>query len=109
MALLIVVMVVFCLVDLVATASSYAVITLASRQASFKAATADSIDSALFEMQNAVSGLADSGLGRFAHLRPVGGYNGSGADLYINVTQVSTGTTTQIGPNVGIPRPPGSK
>jgi len=109
MALLILVTVVFCLVDLVATASSYAVITLASRQASFKAATADSIDSALFEMQTAVSGLADSGLGRFAHLRPVGGYNGSGADLYINVTQVSTGTTSQIGPNVGIPRPPGSK
>ncbi|MBI2811866.1 MAG: hypothetical protein HYX67_13700 [Candidatus Melainabacteria bacterium] len=73
MALLIVVMVVFCLIDLVATASSYAVITLASRHASFKAATADSIDSALFEMQNAVSGLADSGLGRFAHMRPVGG------------------------------------
>ena len=109
LALLIVVMVVFCLIDLVATASSYAVITLASRQASFKAATADSIDSALFEMQNAVKDLANSGLGRFAHLKPVGGYNGSGADLYINVTQVSTGNTSQIGPNVGIPRPPGSK
>lgn len=109
LALLIVVMVVFCLIDLVATASSYAVIQLASRQASFKAATAENLDSALFEMQNAVNGLADSGLGRFAHLKPVGGYNGCGADLYINVTQVSTGTTTQIGPNKGIPRPPGSK
>ncbi|MBS1957521.1 MAG: hypothetical protein JST89_25265 [Cyanobacteria bacterium SZAS-4] len=109
LALLIVVMVVFALIDLVATASSYAVIHLASRQASFKAATAENIDSALFEMQNAVNGLADSGLGRFAHLKPVGGYNGCGADLFINVTQVSTGTTTQIGPNKGIPRPPGSK
>lgn len=109
LALMVVVMVVFCLVDLVATASSYAVIALASRQASFKAATAQSIDQALYEMSQAVSGLSTSGLGRFAHLKPVGGYNGSGADLFINVTQVATGNTTQIGPNVGIPRPPGAK
>lgn len=108
-ALLVIVMVVFCLIDLVATTSSYAAITLASRQASFKAATADSIDSALFEMQNAVTGLADSGFGRFAHLKPVGGYNGCGADLFINVTQIATGSTSVIGPNLGIQRPPGSK
>lgn len=106
---MVIVIIVFCLVDLVATASSYAVIATTSRQASFKAATAENIDSALYEMTQAVNGLADSGLGKFAHLKPVGGYNNSGADLFINVTHVATGTTSQIGPNRGIPRPAGAK
>ena len=103
------VLVVFFWLDLFALATGYAVIALASRQASFKAATADNVVVALNDMQAATNNLAQSGLGQFAHLKPVAGYNNSGADLFINVTQVSTGATSIIGPNKGIPRPAGAK
>lgn len=101
----VVVLVAFFLIDLLAMITGYSVITLASRQASFKTATADNLADALSEMQIVTASFALSGLGKFARLKAVGGYNNSGADLFINATQVSTGTTTQIGPNLGIPRP----
>lgn len=99
------VLVVFFLLDLISLVSGCAVLHLASRQASFKAATADNLPVALAEMQSITSSMAQSGLGKFARLQPIGGFNNSGTDLFINVTSVSTGATTQIGPNTGIPRP----
>lgn len=101
----VIVLVVFFLLDLLAMMTGYAVVQLAGRQASFKAATADNLSAALFDMQNTTANLTQSGLGTFARMKPVGGYNNSGADLFINATSVATGATTQIGPNVGIPRP----
>lgn len=99
------VLVVFFLIDLIALVTGYAILHLASRQASFKAATADNLPVALAEMQSITSQIAQSGFGKFARLRPIGGFNNSGTELFINVTSVSTGATTQIGPNSGIPRP----
>lgn len=101
----VIVLVVFFLLDLLSVLTGYAVIQLTGRQASFKAATADSLSTALFDVESTTGNMTQSGLGRFARMKPVGGYNNSGADLFINATKVATGTTTQIGPNLGIPRP----
>jgi hypothetical protein len=44
--------------------------------------------------------LNNSPLGKFAGLKPVNGYNGSGVDLYIATTNLSSRKTTVCGPDI---------
>lgn len=98
-------MIFFPLVDLVGLATGAASVCLTAHQCAIRSATQQRFDDALSAMQQEARILVDSGFGRFAHLQPVGGYQGSGADLYIVATEFRAKQITTYGPNSAVPPP----
>lgn len=96
--------VVFPMIDLITFATGVCTVQLISRQAASAAASSPTFNGALQAMEDEAFRLADSSLGRFAHITPVGGQNSCGADLVVHVTDVASGTSTSASsnsPNVG--------
>ncbi len=89
----------FPLINLLGLATGASVALLIAHQAATRAASHQRYDSALKEMSNEASNLLNSGFAAFAHVTPVGGYAGSGADLYVLATNYRSGGTKTFGPN----------
>jgi hypothetical protein len=89
----------FPLINLVALAGVGTVICLLTHQEASRAAVQRTYDQAQLEVVRQAQALLNSGLAGFAKLRPYRGYQGSGADLYVEGTDYNTGITTVDGPN----------
>lgn len=103
--MILLIFVVFPLINLMAVATGYGVAFLITNQAARQAASQPTFNDALAAMLNESGTLAQWGISRFAKLKPVGGYQGSGTDLYILATNYSTSQMTRIGPNKPVPPP----
>lgn len=75
--------IVFPFLNLVFYAAAVATVAFITTQCASAAAAAPDYDSALAAMQTTCNNLSNSAWGAFARLKPVGGYLGSGADLYV--------------------------
>lgn len=96
---------VFPLLNLMGLAMGAAVIAMIGNQTVQAAANSSGYAQALSAMNICAVNLANSGFGKFAKLTANGGYNGSGADLYVIETKLTSNATTTHGPNVGVKTP----
>ena len=89
----------FPMLDLFALAMGMASVTLIAKQSANRAGTASTLGEAMQSAAQESYMIAGSGIGHFLSLQPQGGitYNGqnTGVQLYVQVTQLTGGTTTQ--------------
>jgi hypothetical protein len=95
----------FPLIDLMGLAVGSATITLLARQAAVRAANASNYDEACDNVQTEAVSMTNSGFGKFAKLKPMGGAKGCGVDLYVKRTDITTNATDACGPNQECPAP----
>lgn len=67
--------------------------------AATRAGTATTYGDALTAMAASANEITASGFGKFGKLQPIAGFSGSGTDLFIQVTPLGGGSTTNYGPN----------
>lgn len=91
--------------DLMAVAVGTASISLAARQGASAAASSADYGSGLTAMERDVNAVRNSGFGHFLNLRPIGGINGCGADLWIEKTDIGSNALQYCGPNSKAPTP----
>jgi hypothetical protein len=90
----------FPLIDLVGLAIGAATACLVANQCSTRASELQNYGSALQTMNEEANQLFSSGFAAFAKLKPVGGYNNCGADLWIITTNYHNSTVQPpFGPN----------
>jgi len=89
----------FPFINLIGLATGASVAYLIAHQAATRAASHQRYDRALKEMGNEANNLLNTGFAAFAHLKPVGGFADSGADLYILATNYRSGGIKTFGPN----------
>lgn len=87
------------MINLIGLVTGVGTLQLLARESAVRAGNAASFDEALNEMDYTARQITASGFGAFAKLRPVGGYNDSGVDLYVADTNINTQTTIIHGPN----------
>lgn len=92
----------FPLINLIAMGTGAATVYLISKQCASKAAASATFPQALVASQDAANNLITGGFGKFANLTPIGGYNGSGVDIYITETNIATNVSTKNGPNTSL-------
>ncbi len=80
-------------------------IFLTANQAVQKASNQQNYKKALVACEKEVSILNQGGINSFLHMKPVGGYNGSGTNLYVQATSCLNGKSRQYGPNVEVSDP----
>jgi hypothetical protein len=89
----------FPMLDLFALGIGMASVTLIARQSANRAATSSTLGQAMQTAAQESYTIASSGIGHFLNLQPQGGivYNGqnSGVQLYVQVTQLTGGSSTQ--------------
>jgi len=90
------------LIDLLGVVTGSCVACLIAHQASSRAADHQLYTTALSTMQTEATNLLSTGFAAFARMRPVGGYQGSGADLYILESNYRSGGTKSYGPNLPV-------
>jgi hypothetical protein len=90
---------IFPLIDLVAIGSAFAVISLIDYQSVVRASSQQTFNTALSSSVQEIQALNTSAFARFAHLKPVGGYQNSGMDLYIDATNYWNNQSQIYGPN----------
>jgi len=90
-----------------AVAIGTASISLAARQGASAAAASADYGTGLLAMERDVNAVRNSGFGHFLNLRPIAGYNGSGADLWIEKTDINSPSSPVqfCGPNSKAPTP----
>lgn len=85
---------------------SAACVYLCAMQTSSQASTQKTYTEALTATESEMASFNSSAFANFARLAPVGGYNNSGVDLYVQKTSVDVGNATElIGPNTPITGP----
>ncbi len=89
----------FPLINLIGFAMGAGTLYFLVVQCGVAASGASTYSQALTNMEAKSKEIAATGLGKFASLAPVGGFNGSGTDLYVIETSVSGGDPTKHGPN----------
>jgi uncharacterized membrane protein len=93
------------LIDLVGLATGACTAYLLAHETASRASQqrryADAVDS----IQTTAATFNQSGLSRFAKMVPVGGYGGSGVDLYVDASNFRTNMTNRFGPNSPVPAP----
>jgi hypothetical protein len=92
----------FPLINLIGFATSSATVLMITRQAASIAGSSTTWQEALSGMEQETQKWKNSGFGKFASITPVGGYNGSGADMLIATTNLSSGSTTYSAKNSGL-------
>lgn len=95
----------FPLINLIGFATSSATVLMITRQAASIAGSSTTWQDALNGMDQEIKKWKNSGFGKFANITPLGGYNGSGADMYIASTNLSSGGTTYGTKNSGLGGP----
>lgn len=103
--MILLIFVVFPFINLMGVVVGYATGFLITRQAARQAGAQAKFAEALTAMLNESGGITQSGLGRFVKLKPVGGYQNSGTDLYVLATNYITNQTKNYGPNSPVPPP----
>lgn len=83
--LIIFILIMFPLLDLVTYLCGVSTVQLAVNEASRAASTAEIPADALVAVQNAVTAVRNTGMGKFTRLTPVGGNNNSGIDLNVRI------------------------
>ncbi len=78
---------------------------LLSHEAASRASQQKRYSDALDSVQTVANVFAQSGFSRFAKMKAVGGYGGSGVDLYIDSTNFRSPQTERFGPNMPVPPP----
>jgi hypothetical protein len=86
---------VFPLIDLVALTTDFAAISLINYQSVIRASSQQDFNSALFGAEQEVSQLNSGPFAKFGHLTPIGGYQNSGMNLYIESTNYWNNQTTE--------------
>lgn len=72
---------------------------LIANQCANAAAVSQTYDDAVTNCSDAAMALSNSCLGKFVHLQAVGGYRGTGVDVFVAVTNMGSNTTNVFGPN----------
>ena len=98
--------VLFPLIDLMGLACGTATVFLIARQTAARASEATTYDDALSAVKQEAAILQKTGFAAFAKLSPVGGYSGSGCELYVHRTAIAGGTQATCGPNKLVPSTP---
>lgn len=94
---------VFPLIDLCCLACGAACGYLMSQQAAKVAAVQESYPDALAQMSSTAQNFYGSGISRAWNMVPVGGYQGCGADLFVNATNYRGGSSVIYGPDKPMP------
>jgi hypothetical protein len=102
---LIMIFVVFFLFGTVSFILSASVGEVATVTGATQAANASAYDTALRRAVEGVTTVFKSGIGRLANLQPVAGYDHSGANLLIDVTDKKSGKVQSVGPNAPLNAP----
>jgi hypothetical protein len=95
-------MILFPLINLIGYATACATVSFIGTNCAQAAQNASSYGDALKAVETMSNNLLNSGFGKFANLKPVGGYNGCGVDVYLieidytNNTRVTHGPTTPL-------------
>lgn len=89
----------FPMINLIAMGTGAGTIYLLAKESAGKAGNSTTYADALSAAESAAVQIASSGFGQFAKLKPVAGYNGSGIDLYVSDTNISSMSTNTYGPN----------
>ena len=92
----------FPMINLLSFGAGYAALAFLGQQCAVQASNATSYQQALVEMKTQANTIAGSGIGQFAKLAPVGGFQGCGADLWLTETDINTKVVKQYGPNTGL-------
>ncbi|PWT95705.1 MAG: hypothetical protein C5B53_11010 [Candidatus Melainabacteria bacterium] len=72
---------------------------LIANQCATAAAVSQTYDDAINNCSDTAMALSGSCLGKFANLQAVGGYKGTGVDVFVAVTNMGSNTTSVFGPN----------
>lgn len=99
-------LILFPLIDLLSIAVACASITLLSHQAASRAAAQQNFSEALTYMQEDAMTFLASGFANLNKMRPSGGYQNCGLELYTVATDFHTKKVATFGPNTPLPRPP---
>jgi hypothetical protein len=91
--------IIFPLINFIALGTGAATVYLIAKQAATKAASSTTFGKAMMAAEAASYDIESGGLGVFSKLAPIGGFNGSGLDLYITETNIATNVSTRNGPN----------
>lgn len=89
----------FPLINLIGVATGAGTLYFMTTQGASSAGTSATYGMALDAMEATINTIRTGGLGQFAKLAPVGGYSGTGANLFVIVTPTSGGMSTYYGPN----------
>ena len=102
--------IIFPLVNLLAWVAGYATVNNITQACGAEAANAASFSEALANVQKRANLLSQSGLAKFARIRPQGGYQSCGVDLYVVTTSIDADPNHKdptrghlFGPNTGLP------
>jgi hypothetical protein len=93
------------MIDLVGLATGACTAYLLAHETASRASQqrryADAVDS----IQTTAASFNQTGFSHFAKMVPVGGYGGSGVDLYVDASNYRTNMTNRFGPNSPVPAP----
>ncbi|MDZ4833587.1 MAG: hypothetical protein SGJ27_07380 [Candidatus Melainabacteria bacterium] len=89
----------FPLINFLTMATGASTLYLLTKQAASKAGSSTTFGQGLIAADEAAYSIETGGFGKFAKLVPIGGFNGSGVDLYITETNINTNVSTRNGPN----------
>lgn len=89
----------FPLINLIGLGMGYAVVYLTAKQCASSAGSSQTFSDALSSSETTARTIAANGFGQFAKVQPVGGFNGSGMDLYTVNTDLNTLVSNVQGPN----------
>ncbi|MBS1990647.1 MAG: hypothetical protein JSS86_02155 [Cyanobacteria bacterium SZAS LIN-2] len=92
------------LLNLLAFATGYACVSSTCQSCAADAANSTTFEEALVNVKKRARALVESSLGQFARVKPVGGYQDCGVDVYIATTKLSDPNSGHFyGPNTGLP------
>jgi len=92
-------MMLFPLINLISMSTAVATGYLAARNSAARAGDSVNYMEAIYAAEEGARAITDSGFGKFASLKPVGGFNGSGMNLYLTDTNIDTNVSITHGPN----------
>ncbi len=98
-------MILFPLINLIGYGTACATVQFIGTNCATAAQNASSFGDALNAVESMSNGLLNSGFGKFANLKPQGGVNGCGVDVYLIEIDYSNNTRTTYGPNLALPHP----
>ena len=98
------ILVVFPTINLFGLAAGMVSLMLVTQETASRAANQPTYAKALTAMSQQASLLLNSGFAHFANIRPIGGYQGTGNDLYVVATSYS-GSVKTFGPDTPLPPP----
>ncbi len=98
-------MIVFPFINLFGLASGAAVLLMTAHEAASSSASQRRYADCLTAMKTDVSSFENGNFGKFVKMHPVGGYSGSGADLFIDASSFVGSASKRFGPNTAVPPP----